>query len=57
MLYKAAKKDTTAKKSNFEIAKEVLAGKWGNGKVRKQRLTAAGYDYAAIQKLVNKLAI
>lgn len=54
---KAAKKDTTVKKSNYEIAKEVLAGKWGNGKVRQQRLTAAGYDYAAIQKLVNKLAI
>lgn len=49
-------KGTTAnKKTNEEIAKEVIAGKWGNGKKRKQSLTAAGYDYAAIQKLVNKL--
>lgn len=46
---------TTKKKSNKEIAKEVLAGKWGNGDERKKKLTAAGYDYAAIQKEVNKL--
>ena len=44
-----------AKKSNEEIAKEVIAGKWGNGAERKQKLTAAGYNYTTIQKLVNKL--
>ena len=44
-----------AKKTNEQIAKEVIAGKWGNGAERKKRLTAAGYDYAAIQKIVNKL--
>lgn len=43
------------KKSNEAIAKEVLAGKWGNGIERKSRLTAAGYDYNAIQKIVNDL--
>lgn len=43
------------KKSNEEIAKEVLNGKWGNGADRKQRLAAAGYDAAAIQSLVNAL--
>lgn len=43
------------KKSNEEIAKEVIAGKWGNGSARKQKLTAAGYDYSAIQSIVNKL--
>lgn len=43
------------KKSNEEIAKEVLQGKWGNGEVRKQRLKVAGYDYSVIQSLVNKL--
>lgn len=43
------------KKSNEEIAKEVLAGKWGNGSDRKKKLKAAGYDYSAIQKIVNKL--
>ena len=43
------------KKSNEEIAKEVIAGKWGNGADRKKKLQAAGYDYSAIQKIVNKL--
>jgi N-acetylmuramoyl-L-alanine amidase CwlA len=43
------------KKSITEIAKEVIAGKWGNGADRKKRLTAAGYDYSAVQKEVNKL--
>lgn len=37
------------------IAKEVIRGKWGNGKTRKERLTAAGYDYAAVQARVNAL--
>lgn len=45
----------TAKKSNTEIAREVLAGKWGNGAERKERLTAAGYDYETIQSIVNTL--
>lgn len=38
-----------------ELAREVLAGKWGNGSDRKNRLTAAGYDYAAVQARVNAL--
>ena len=42
------------KKSNEEIAREVIAGKWGNGTERKNRLTAAGYSYAAVQAIVNK---
>ena len=46
---------TTAKKSELEIAKEVILGKWGNGTERRSRLTAAGYNYASIQKQVNKL--
>lgn len=45
---------TAAKKSISEIAKEVIAGKWGNGDDRKKKLTAAGYDYSAVQKEVNK---
>lgn len=44
------------KKSNKTIAKEVLAGKWGNNPERKKKLIAAGYDYEAIRKIVNKLA-
>lgn len=38
-----------------ELAREVLAGKWGNGDARKQSLTKAGYDYSAIQNRVNQL--
>lgn len=41
------------KKSNEEIAREVLKGLWGNGQERKNRLTAAGYDYNAVQSIVN----
>lgn len=37
------------------IALEVIAGKWGNGMDRKNRLNAAGYDYATIQKCVNRM--
>ena len=44
-----------AKKTVDELAKEVIAGKWGNGDERKKRLTAAGYDYAAVQKKVNEI--
>ena len=43
------------KKTNEEIAKEVIAGKWGNGETRKKKLEEAGYNYATIQRLVNKL--
>lgn len=37
-----------------DLAEEVLDGKWGNGDDRKNRLTAAGYDYNAVQEAVNK---
>lgn len=45
----------TTKKSDTEIAKEVIAGKWGVGADRKKRLEAAGYNYNTIQNLVNKM--
>lgn len=48
------KNEATKKKTNAQIAKEVLAGKWGTGSDRKKRLKNAGYDYNAIQKIVNK---
>lgn len=41
-------------KGEWEIVEEVIQGKWGNGMDRKQRLAAAGYDYAKIQKMVNQ---
>ena len=37
------------------IAKEVIEGKWGDGEDRLNRLTAAGYDYKAVQQCVNEL--
>ena len=50
----SGKSTTSSKKSNETIANEVIAGKWGNGTDRKNRLSAAGYDYNAIQKIVNQ---
>lgn len=44
------------RKSNAEMAKEVIAGKWGNGSDRVARLTRAGYDAAAVQREVNRQA-
>lgn len=44
-----------AEKSVFLIAQEILEGMWGNGDERVSRLTAAGYDPATVQKLVNAL--
>lgn len=38
---------------NDTLINEVLAGKWGNGEDRKQRLTRAGYNYNEVQRLVN----
>ena len=49
------KKTNTAKKSVDELAKEVIAGKWSAGDERKTKLTAAGYDYSAVQNRVNEL--
>ena len=46
---------TPDEKTVDELAKEVLAGLWGNGEDRKRRLTAAGYDYATVQARVNEL--
>lgn len=42
-------------KTNQQIAYEILMGKWGNGEERKRRLTEAGYDYNAVQSIVNAL--
>lgn len=41
-------------KSNEEICAEVWAGLWGTGTDRKNRLTAAGYDYNVIQGMVDE---
>ena len=38
-----------------EIAHEVIDGKWGNGRIRKDRLTQAGYNYNEVQAIVNRI--
>ncbi|WP_159638214.1 N-acetylmuramoyl-L-alanine amidase [Erysipelothrix anatis] len=40
-------------KTNEQIAAEVMRGDWGNGDDRFNRLTNAGYDYYAIQDIIN----
>lgn len=52
--YAVNKKDLTTKTVD-ELAREVIARKWGNGEEWKNRLTAAGYDYSFVQKRVNEL--
>ena len=42
-------------KSIDEVAREVIAGKWGNGHDRVNRLTQAGYDYNTVQARVNEI--
>jgi len=42
-------------KTNEEVAREVLAGAWGNGHTRTQKLYGAGYNPNEIQRLVNIL--
>lgn len=44
-----------AAKTVDQLARECIDGKWGNGAVRKSRLTAAGYDYQKVQAKVNSM--
>ena len=43
------------KKSVEDVAREVMAGKWGVNPERKARLIRAGYNYLEVQTVVNKL--
>jgi len=38
-----------------QLAREVIRGEWGVGQDRINRLTAAGYDAAAVQRRVNEM--
>ena len=49
------KPQNTPLKSEEDIAREIIAGKWGNGAERKNKLIAAGYNYDSIQKIVNQM--
>ena len=46
--------DNNSITTNESLAKEVILGLWGNGAERKRHLEEAGYDYDAIQEIVNK---
>lgn len=39
----------------YEIAEEVIDGKWGNGWNREQALNGAGYPYSIVQRIVNSI--
>lgn len=43
------------KDKNIVAACHVLQGLYGYGEDRIRRLTAAGYDYQAVQRIVNRL--
>lgn len=46
--------EITGKKSNEQIAEEVIKGLWGNNPERQQKLTSSGYNYEQIQAIVNQ---
>jgi hypothetical protein len=46
---------TPAGKSIDQVAREVIAGAWGNGPDRSRRLVEAGYSYAEVQAAVNRI--
>lgn len=51
--FRAPSEETT--ESLEYIAKEVIAGKWGNGDERRNKLESAGYNYSEIQAIVNSM--
>ncbi len=46
---------SAVKKTVSDLAKEVIAGKWGVGNERRERITNAGYSYDAVQSLVDAI--
>lgn len=44
-----------AHKSNIEIAKEVLSGKWGSDTYIKRRLMESGYNYTKILEVIKEI--
>lgn len=46
---------TNGKKPLDEVARDVILGKYGNGRPRVDKLTKEGYDAKAVQKRVNEL--
>lgn len=46
---------TVGNKDVLTVAREVIAGTWGTGETRRKKLSAAGYDYDAVQSKVNEI--
>ena len=42
-------------KTNEEVAREIIDGKWGNGDERIVKLTNAGYNASVVQRIVNQM--
>lgn len=42
-------------KSYNQIAIECIRGKYGNGRERKEKIEALGYDYSRVQSIVNQM--
>lgn len=51
--YDAEAVTVTPSKSVDAVAKDVIAGKYGNGDARKAKIEAEGYNYAEVQARVN----
>ena len=47
--------DYTTTSDLTQVARDVINGKYGNGKERIDNLTKAGYNYKEVQKIVNSL--
>ncbi len=50
-----AYQDPKPLKTIDNIAREVIAGQWGNGEDRKNKIVNAGYDYNTVQSKVNEM--
>lgn len=53
--YDAEAVTVTPSKSVDAVAKDVIAGKYGNGDARKAKIEAEGYNYAEVQARVNEI--
>ena len=51
---KSVKSAVDAVKDYSKVVNEIIRGDWGNGQIRFDKLTKAGYDWAHAQNLVNE---
>ena len=51
----ASQRESLSGKTVEQVAKEVIAGRWGNGEQRKKQLESYGCNYKEVQEYVNYL--